>query len=56
MVCHVVCISYSGLHVLMDILTNGRCVGGDMNRESLFWEPLKCFVMIVVKCFVCRVW
>jgi hypothetical protein len=31
MVCPVVCISYSELHVFMDMLTNGRCVGGDMN-------------------------
>lgn len=56
MVCPIVCISCSGLHVFMDILTSGRCEGGDIKRESLCWGSLICFVMIVVKCFVCLVW
>ena len=28
MVCPVVIILFSGLHLVMDMLTNGRCMGG----------------------------
>jgi hypothetical protein len=41
MVCLVVIMSFSGLHSVMDMLTNGKCMGGLIYLESLCWRVLK---------------
>jgi hypothetical protein len=55
MVCPVVSMSFSGLHSVIDMFTNGKCVGGLIYLKSLFWRILKFVWMILVKYCVCLV-
>jgi hypothetical protein len=53
MVCPVVSMSFSGLHSVVEIFTNGNWMGGCMNRVSWFWVLLKYLLVSSVKCLVC---
>jgi hypothetical protein len=55
MVCPVVSMSFFGLHLVIDMFTNGKCVGGLIYLKSLFWRILKFVWMILVKYCVCLV-
>jgi hypothetical protein len=52
MVCPILSMSFFGLHSVTYMFTNGRCIGGFIYLESLFWEISKLFWMILVKYFI----
>ena len=52
-VCPIVIMSFSRLHSVMEMVTNGRWRRGCMNRVSCVWGVLNCVVISLVKCLDC---
>jgi hypothetical protein len=53
---HVVIMSYSRLHLVIDMFTSGKCIGGAINRVSRCCRKLNCLLMNTLKCLFCCDW